>query len=193
MAATLDINILCKKILETDILENLAQDYGVSINSITSIDNWEWENEQQIKPNHLTRVIDENKIVSISLTSPSIKDLGIYIEKVNNIYLYTFWLNTVGYPELDCDTITLENNKYYEKVYQSILKIDNEELNRIEAIGIGIETNICCDGNILDMIQNSQNIIVWALNENLNAEIVLKNYIKKSIRGFKKTLFEKIK
>lgn len=45
MAATLDINLLSKRIISFNVIKDILNSYGVDINTISSIDNWMWENE----------------------------------------------------------------------------------------------------------------------------------------------------
>ena len=192
MAAVLDINILCNKILETDIIEKLIGDYKTTIKSISSIENWMWENEQQINSlSQITSIMERDRIITINLISPYFKDLGIYIEKINDMYQYTLWINTEGYPELDSDMITPENKRYYEIIYQVISRLNNEILRSIEIAGIGIESDFFYKGKLPDTIQSSCNMVVWILNNDISIER-LKNYKKRLIKGFNKILLEKI-
>lgn len=48
MAGVVDINILCCKRLDNEILETLLNQYGVHVKSIMSMKNWMWEDEQDI-------------------------------------------------------------------------------------------------------------------------------------------------
>lgn len=193
MAASLDVNILSNKILDVNIIEKIINDYQVAIGSISSIDNWRWDNEQQVEINQLMKLIEAYKIIIIKLISPLLKDSGVYIEKINEVYLYTLWINTDGYSCLDCDMITLRNRTFYEKVCKAILKIDGDNQNLFEMVGIGVETDFCYSENIMDIVQNSRNMIVWILPSNINLNGILRSYKKKNIEGFNKTLFERIR
>ncbi len=190
MAIVLDINILCKKMLSLNLIEELIGTYEVTINSISSIDTWEWENEQQIEFLQIKDAITRGKIIIIKLKSHEFKDLGVYIEKMNDIYLYTLWINTEGYPELDCDKISAENRTYYEIIYQEILKVNRKYQNLFEIVGIGLETNFCCDENIINIICRSKNVMVWIVNNDINLEDVLINY-KKIEKGLGIIIYEK--
>lgn len=193
MAIVLDVNMLCEEVLKINVIEELINDYKIKIKSINSIENWGWDNEQQIDAlNQVTEVIKENKIIVINFISSLFKDLGLYIEKTDNSYLYTFWINTEGYPELDCDTVNSYNKKYYEIIYRVISKLNNESLKSIKVIGIGLETNFCSTGTLQNIIQNSRNIVVWILNSDSNIK-KLESYQIKAINSTSKILFEKIK
>lgn len=161
MAIVLDINFLCNRMLDIDIIVELLNDYGVSIKSINSIDNWMWDNEQKVEClNQVEGVLNDYRIVIIELKKVLIKDLGVYIEKIENLYLYTLWINTEGYQMLDCDKVTLENSKFYEEIFQTILKVNKRVENIFEVIGIGLETDFYYSENVMDTIQNSKNIVV---------------------------------
>lgn len=176
MAAVLDINIISKEIIDFDVIIDLMNDYGVNISSITSISNWKWEKERQIRSvEQIPAIIDSGEIVIIQLKFPPVKDMGIYIEKSNNICFYTLWMNTEGYPAMDCDIVNSENRVYYEKIYRAVQDsgIGNESI-----FGIGLETDICYAENIMDMIQNSKNIAVWIMNSDIEMPEEIKGYQK---------------
>lgn len=110
-----------------------------------------------------------------------LKDLGVYIEKFNNQYLYTLWINTQGYPMLGCDGISPANRKFYEKILESILKANKEKKGSFEIMGMGIETNICYEKKLKDVILDSQNISLWILNgnEGLKESIAARYHVRK--------------
>ena len=136
MAIALDINLLCNKMLNSDIVSKLLNQYSVSIESMSSIDNWMWENEKKI--DSFETILDARHIVVIKLKRPLVKDMGIFIEKMENHYLYEVWVNTEGYPMLDCDKITLDNHEFYKDLLQAILEADKAIDIPFEMIGIFI-------------------------------------------------------
>lgn len=191
MAIVFDVNVISNKILDIDILEELLHDYGVSIESASRIDNWMWENEKEIKfLRQIGEVLNEHGIVIIKLKHPLIKDLGIYIEKIENVYFYTVWINTEGYPMLDCDKITSENCKYYKMIIEIVLRMNKTAINIFEVVAIGLETDISYSKDIINMIKESQNIIIWILNESIELNHELCGYNVRKIEGVK--ILEKI-
>ena len=85
MALLLDIIMCCKKKLN---IKKLVEDYGIAVKSIGSIDNWRWENQQKLDAvDQITNVVNMNKIIIIELMSSSFKNSGIYIEKINSLYI----------------------------------------------------------------------------------------------------------
>lgn len=194
MAVVLDINMLCKKVLNPQIMEKVISDFGISVGCISCIDNWMWDNEQQIRDiSQITEKLASDKIIVIKLIFPLIKDMGIYVEWVNNAYLYTWWLNAEGYPELDCDTITLDNKYYYEKAYQMVLALENSESNLLQIAGIGVETEFYCGENVIDIIHYSRNMTAWMLPSTVKADEMLTEYRKRDVDGGNKVIFEKVK
>ncbi len=192
MAAILDINLLCKKIITFDMIKDILNNYEIAINTISSIDSWLWENEKQVENlNCITEIINQNKIIIIELTFKLFKNLGIYIEKIDNEYIYTFWLDTEGYPELDCDVINDRNKVYYKKIYQIIVDLEKKQKDLLRVVGIGIESDFHYNKNVLDIIQNSYNITSWILNNDINLKDILNGYYKKSIEKINKIIFEK--
>ncbi len=192
MAIALDINFLSKELIDIEIIENLLKQYGVKIVSINSIDNWMWDNEKEIASlMQIGKVLNNCQIAIIKLRQPLMKDLGIFIEKVENFYLYTVWMNTEGYPMLDCDAITLENCKYFENIFAALLKMKENNTNIFEVAAIGLETDIHYSKDILDMIQKSKNVLVWIFNQDVELNQKMAGYEIKRINGIK--ILEKIK
>ncbi len=82
MAIALDINLLCNKMLNSDIVSKLLNQYSVSIESMSSIDNWMWENEKKIDSfKQFETILDARHIVVIKLKRPLVKDMGIFLKK----------------------------------------------------------------------------------------------------------------
>lgn len=192
MAAVLDINLLSERIISFNVIKDILNSYGVDINTISSIDNWMWENEKQIEDlNYITEIIEQNKIIIIKLAFKLFKDLGIYIEKIDDEYIYTFWLDTEEYPELDCDLVNNKNEVYYQKIYQIIVDLEKQQKDLLKIVGIGIESDFHYSKDILNVIQNSYNIVSWVLNNDIKEKCILNGYYKKSIEKVNKTIFEK--
>lgn len=190
MAAVLDLTICCKRLLKTSSMEKLMRTYGVTVKSIYSIDNWRWENQQALNGFHqITEALNTNKIIIVELISPLFKDLGIYIENENSAFIYTVWINTEGYSELDCDFINSANSRFYSRIYQMIFSLNQLEPNVMKAAGIGMETCFTYRENYLEMIRDSRNFIVWIVDEDMKAEGILKGCRQTKWMGF--SLFEK--
>ncbi len=181
MAIVLDINLLCNKMVDPDVVATLLNEYNVSIESMNSIDNWMWDNEKNIESfKQFASILDAQHIVVIKLKKPLIKDMGIYIEKIDNCYLYTVWINTEGYPMLDCDKITLDNHEFYDNLVKLILEVIDIPF---EVIGIGLETDIYYNKNIMDTIRNSKNIMLWLINRHIELKNELELYKVREMKG----------
>lgn len=177
MAIVLDINILCNKMLDLNTITMLFSKYEVSIEYMKSIDNWMWDNEKKIESSkQVMTILDMQHIVIIKLMQPLIKDMGVYIEKIKNQYLYTLWINTEGYPMLDCEKITLDNSEFYKEIIKAILELNRLIKDSFEVVGIGLETDIYYEENIMDMIENSKNIMIWLLNKHIKLNFELENF-----------------
>lgn len=192
MAIALDINFLSNELMDIDIIENLLKENSVKIVSINSMDNWLWDNKKEMESlMQIGKALNNCQIVIIELKQTAVKDLGIFIEKVENLYLYTFWMNTEGYPMLDCDAITLENCKYFEKIFSTLLKMKENNVKIFEVVAIGLETDIYYSKDILDMIQKSKNVLVWIFNQDVEVNQKMDGYEIKRINGIK--ILKKIK
>jgi len=184
MAVVLDINLLSNNFLDINIISQMIDEHNANILSINSIDNWMWDNEKEIGSlTQIENILNSYCIIIIQLKHPLFKDLGIYIEKIDATYFYTIWINTEGYPVLDCDNISSSNYKYYEKIVQIILKMNKNVHNFFEVIAIGLETEFYYSKNIIDIIKNSKNIIIWILNDQVKLNSQLGDYKVKNIEG----------
>lgn len=192
MAIALDINFLSNELMDIDIIEKFLKENNVKIVTINSIDNWMWDNEKEIESlMQIGKVLNNCQIVIIELKQPLMKDLGIFVEKVENLYLYTVWMNTEGYPMLDCDAITLENCKYFENIFSTLLKMKENNINIFEVVAIGLETDIHYSKDISEMIQKSKNVLAWIFNQNVELNQKMDGYEIKKINGIK--ILEKMK
>ena len=142
MAVIFDVNLLSKKIIDIKLVEKILYDYGITINSARSIDDWTWNNERQIRMQEsIKEEIDKGKIIILKLESRRFVETELYIERMDKEFLYNLRFNTEGYHQLDNYAINEENRIYYEKAYQGILRIANEERDYVKIAGIGIETD----------------------------------------------------
>lgn len=194
MAIVLNFNLLCEELISLNsMLQSIVvANLDVSIDKISCIDNWMWENQKEIQDTSLMqKKLSEGKIIIINLKSNIIKDMGIYVEEISERYVYDLWINTEGYPELDTDTINLKNRKYFQRFYQKfneLLKIQNI---RFQLLGIGLETKFECKDTIIDTIEKSDNVIVWIVNKNSGRNLILDNYVKRNDEEMDFWIFEK--
>ena len=162
MAIVLEFNLICKEFLDLEqILHNSEiKKLKISIEKISSIDNWMWANQQELQSMYLvSHALNESKIIVINLKSDSLKDLGIYLEKINEEYVYNLWINTEGYPDLDADKINTSNEHYFQKFYQTFGEVVKKQNIAFRILGIGVETNFQYKKNNSDIIRKSENII----------------------------------
>lgn len=174
MAGVLDINIICNKVCDLNIILLHLFKYKISIESVNCIDNWQWDNEKEIMSfKQISILLETQHIIIIKLKQPQIKDMGMYIEKISNKYLYTLWINTDGFPMFDCEKVTLDNYIYYKEMIQTILEWKKSVEDFLEIVGIGLETDIYPQKNIEDIILKSKNMIIWIFNKenHLNIQI----------------------
>ena len=165
MAVVLDINILSNKMLDLAQSASYLAKHNIGLDSMYSIDNWMWENEKEIEAKQIANILDIQHIVIIKLKHSSIRDIGIYIEKIENQFLYTLWINTEGYAMLDCEKITKDNSEFYKKIVLAVLEMNKLIEDSFEVVGIGLETDFYYDKDIKDIIQKSKNMMIWMLKK----------------------------
>ena len=192
MAIVLDINILCNKRLDENIVSEILNDNEVTIETINCIDNWMWDNEQKIELfSQVEDVLNNNKIIILKLKKTFIKDMGVYIEKIDNFYLYNIWINTDGYPMLDCNAVTSENSYFYEAIYQTVSHISEKNKKLFRIIGIGLETDFHYNENLADIINNSRNMVSWILDSDMNNDTAWNGYSVRKAEGLGMIILEK--
>lgn len=194
MAAVLEFNLIGKELLDLEqIVHNREiKKMKISIDKISSIDNWMWANQQELQSMYfVSQALNESKIIVINLKSASLKDLGIYVEKTGGEYVYNLWINTEGYPDLDADKINTRNEHYFQKFYQTFGEVVKKQNIAFRILGIGVETKFQYEKNNSDIIRKSENIISWIGNEDLENNAALDDYKKKKVVGIDFLVFEK--
>lgn len=188
MAATWDFHFICPTPME---LEKILRKQMV--HSIASIDNWEWQNQHSLSHiSEINNTLNKGKIVIVDIELNSYKSAGLYIQKEKeNVFIYNFWINTEGFPELDSDTINKDNFMQYLHAYQIIGKLLKKHPIDFKAIAIGVESDMQYSDDIKDMINHSKNITVWILLQNIGTNLTIENYHKKTIVELAAFIFEK--
>ena len=188
MAATWDFHFICPAPME---LEKILRKQMV--HSIASIDNWEWQNQHSL--NHISeinKILNKGKIVIVDIELNPYKSAGLYIQKEKeNVFIYNFWTNIEGFPELDSDTTNKDNSRQYLHAYQIIGKLLKKHEIDFKVIAIGVESDIQYSDDIKDMISRSKNIAVWILHQNIGMDLTIENYHKKTIGELAAFIFEK--
>ena len=170
MAVAWEINIINEEAISPEILSLIIKEYknDINVTTIVSMDDWGWSNKRQLDSvAEITEELDKGKIITIELQSKQWKSLGMFAEK-EGVYLYTYWINTDGFPELDVDKITDANRKYYNQVYHILDKLIEEYNLPFNYIAIGLESDIRCCADIRTAISNSNNVIVWLIKKGNN-------------------------
>lgn len=170
MAVAWEINMINEEAISPEILSLIIKEYknDINVTAIVSMDDWGWSNKRQLDSiAEITEELDKGKIITIEMQSKQWKSLGMFVEK-EGVYLYTFWINTDGFPELDVDKITDANKKYYNQVYHILDRLIEEYNLPFNYIAIGLESDVRCCADIRTAISNSNNVIVWLIKKDNN-------------------------
>lgn len=195
MAIVLNFNFICYDLIDLDrvLADNINPDWEISIEEMLCIDNWMWENQQTLQDISLVKKeLDENRIVIIHMKSVAFKDVGIYIERVKDKYIYNLWINTEGYKELDADEVNSKNVKYYQSFYKLFGNIFRTQSIRFLILGIGLETKFQFDEDVYKAIKKSENVIVWIVNQQFGKDLIINGYTKRNATEMNSWLFEKV-
>lgn len=188
MAATWDFYFICPVPIA---LEKLLSEQA--IHSIICIDNWEWQNQHSLRHiSETSKPLNSQKIIAVDIESKLYKSAGLYIEKEKeNVFIYNFWINTEGFPELDNDSINKNNAIQYLRAYQTIGKLLKKQQIDFKVIAIGVESDIQYSDDMDNMINHSKNIIAWIVPQNTGTDLTIENYHKKTIDQLAAFIFEK--
>ncbi len=194
MAITLDLNLISENLIDlNDILKNdFSKKFNIKLEKIFYMDNWNWENIQSIYDiSNYGEALKKGKIIVVDLKSKKLKDLGIYIEKTQKKIIYNLWINTEGYPELDADVINSNNKKFFKKTCCVLSEIIKQQNIKFEIICIGMEAELQYNEDIIKMIENSDNMIIWIVENDLNFDNILYNYNKSKIEELDAFIYER--
>jgi len=185
MAVNWNFDLVCSTFIN---VKEMVESAGIKVKQITSIEDWMWKNPSVESDFQKAREqVEQNKIIVIDLIPYRFDSMGLYIEKMDGMFIYSFWVNTEGYQELDRDTIDEENRKYYENIYSALI-CSHIDFN---ILSIGIESTFKYDPDVQKMIDDSYNIIVWIIKSSLSSNIKATNYTRRLIEDLDAMILEK--
>ena len=180
MAVAWEINIITEEAISPEVLNLIIKEYNnyVNVETTISMDDWGGSIKRRLDSiAEITEELDKGKIITIEMQSKRWKALGMFAEKEGGVYLYTFWINTEGFPELDVDKITDANKKYYNQVYRILDRLIKEFNFSFNYIAIGLESDVRCCADIRTAMSNSNNVVVWLIKK--SSSMVLPEKLKK--------------
>lgn len=167
MAIAWEFVMISNDIIPSKILAQVGSAFErrIAIRSIFSMDDWEWSNQQKLDDIcSIDQKLSEGRIITVELSSSIWKALGLYIERDGDMYRYTLWINTEGFPEIDADRITDKNKRYYDMAF-SVLKwlLENYPIP-FRCIAIGLESEIQYCPDVMRMISESSGVVSWLVH-----------------------------
>ena len=175
MAAAWEFVMMSEYFITSQTIAQISKafEHQIAIRSIASIDDWGWSNQQKLDDIFsIEQKINEGKIITVGISSHIWKSLGLYIEKEDDIYIYTLWLNTEGFPEIDANRITDQNQKHYETAF-SILESLVEKYNiQFKCIAIGLESEIRYCPDMMRMISGSSGVVAWLIHSSCMIDLL---------------------
>lgn len=174
MAAAWEFTLISEAVIPSQVLMQIITEYKkqIEIDRILSIDDWSWSNQQKIDDfSRIEDSLNAGKIITMEMHSSAWKSLGLYMEKEHDIYVYTFWINTEGFPELDINNITPQNKACYVRAHAALETLLKKYKLPFRAITIGLESQIQYDSDIAEMILKSTGVVVWLINNPCSIEL----------------------
>ena len=177
MAITLDINLISENLIDLkDLIEyGFCKKFDIKLEDMIYMDNWNWENIRFIYDiANYGKVLEKGKIVVVNLKSNKLKDLGIYIVKTEKEYVISF-----------------DNERFYKKTYYTLGEIIKKLKIKLKTVSIGMEAELEYDENIYKIIERSDNMVVWIVEDGVNLDHMLHNYIKSKAEEMDAVIYER--
>lgn len=194
MGSVFEINLVSGYYIEiSGILDqiNILFNRSTKIQNIQIMDDWEYNNVICLE--NLTSVrafIMQNKITCIEFCDESDSNMGIYIEKQEDVILYNFWIDTSNYPLLDIDIVDSKNQIYYDNIYEAINVVDKKNNHCIKLAALGVETDFKFSKEFNLVIADSYNINAWLISRDL--DIYVNDFQEKHSKSGEMKIFEKV-
>ena len=167
MAIAWEFVMMSEDFITSQTIAQISKEFEsqIAIRSISSIDDWGWSNQQKLDDIFsIEQKINEGKIITVEISSHIWKSLGLYIEKEDDIYTYTLWINAEGFPEIDADRITDKNKKYYDVAFSVLESLVEKYSIRFKCIAIGLESEIQYCPDMTKMISESSGVVSWLIS-----------------------------
>lgn len=166
MGAVIDINIVSELYYPVkDLLDVFCIYFGskYEITKIEIIDNWEYANSHYIESEvAILDYINDNKMLNLYATINDY-NIGLQMERRDNIYQSNLWLNTKEEGFLSDDSLNTKNYEFFKII---IGQIDNNALKyKINVVAMGYETIFEYNKNYAIMFQQSYNILIWMIKK----------------------------
>lgn len=195
MGSVFEINLISGNYIEiSNILDqiNIVLNKSTKIQNIQIMDDWEYNNVICLE--NLTSVRDfimQNKIGCIELCDESDSNMGIFIEKQDDVFLYNFWIDTFKYPLLDTDIVDSRNQKYYDTIYEAIYVVTKNNNHCIKLAALGAETDFKFSKKLNLVISDSYNVNSWVISSDI--DIYVNDFQERNSKSGVMKIYEKVR
>lgn len=195
MGSVFEINLISGNYIEiSGILDqiNILFNRSTKIQNIQIMDDWEYNNVICLE--NLTSVRDfimQNKIGCIELCDESDSNMGIFIEKQDDVFLYNFWIDTFKYPLLDTDIVDSRNQKYYDTIYEAIYVVTKNNNHCIKLAALGAETDFKFSKKLNLVISDSYNVNSWVISSDI--DIYVNDFQERNSKSGVMKIYEKVR
>lgn len=169
MSAKFDINLkLKRRITYSEVVDIISSAcHEVDINEVCVIDNWSYENQEEIKiisDKEIDKLLDKGKIIVSYVTLDKSIMGGFYLIYQNGRVIINLWIDTKTCEYLDCGFVDKSNEKVYKQIVSWMLHMESKL--SIEVCAIGTETDFVYEGSIRECVEKSMDIVCWILFHN---------------------------
>ena len=131
--------------------------------------------------------------VGISSYTIHFPDAGLYIERYQDQYIYSFWLSADRYPELDCAEVNDSNKYFYDNVYTAVSDICRRFELPYDWLIAGVESVFQYSEDYRRMVTTAHNITAFSsryIDEELGLFLKKEGYKVRRVEPIESDAFE---
>lgn len=196
MAANIDVTCVFREAMDVaDVLQELqGNGRNVRIKKTFCMDNWRWEGRREVQDlSEVRGLLRDQRIIVVNAHVDPFRDFGCYLEKNGDNYIYDFWMDTEGFPELDSDVIHPQNRWFYDGLQDAVTPFLERHVPDFEFLSAGVETVFSYRGNAAGTIRATEGVVLWMVPGKTGQGIDLQGYrrtIRNGVATFRKEKFD---
>lgn len=161
MAELIELEFMTEQHIAAPVLQGILGERGISVLKMTSIDNWEWENDKHFDDlGEMVSIADEEKIVVLDLSGAGRSNMGMYLKKINAEYVYSFWWDA---DESQIFALESGTGSARQILCEHILDILETHALTYKFIAVGVEMVFSYDEDIFSTLRKTKNDFLWIL------------------------------
>lgn len=195
MSACFDLILVFPSVV--DFAKDLTEIFNMlafTVSKCSTIDDWNWENLKEIDwQRDACHALQDGKIIVLNIYTLHFPDAGLYIERYQDQYIYSFWLSADRYPELDCAEVNDSNKYFYDNVYTAVSDICRRFELPYDWLIAGVESVFQYSEDYRRMVTTAHNITAFSsryIDEELGLFLKKEGYKVRRVEPIESDAFE---